>query len=229
MSKMKKYKAKDGLAPKTKKAVKKIVKTMLTQETEFKQHTAGFSFTPIWGTAGGSIVSHMTAITQNIGDNNRVGDEVTLKHIKVRGAIQNNFGVGANFFNDVRIIVFQYLSQDNSPVANELLTTNQIAGGQVSSYSARFVDYRDLYHVLYDKVHHLTLGQPLAGNNANSDSYSKYFEFTVPLKYAKKKIQYEAGTAASVNGIYFFAIGGTASVAANPTIAAQWEVSYTDS
>lgn len=227
---MRKYKPrKIGLAPKTKKAVKSIVKTMLKNETEYKQHTAGFSFSQVWGTAAGAVISHITNVSQNVGDTQRIGDEITIKHLKVRGAMQNNFGVNANFFNDIRIVVFQYFSQDNNPVANELFTTNAISGGQVSAYSARFVDYRDIYHVLYDKVYHLTLGQPLAGNNANTDSYSRYFEFTVPLKYAKKKIQYEAGTTGSVNGLYFLAIGSSATVGANPTVAAQWELTYTDS
>lgn len=207
-------------------AIKRVVKKEIKKVEETKQHTDGFAFTAVYGAIAGSVIDHITDIAQGITDTTRVGDELTLKHIKVRGAVFNG---ATNNSNDIRIIVFQYKNSDNIPVCDNLLQNTVMSGNTRSAYSARQQDYLNEYIVLYDKTYPTEIGIPGAANTGTSGQYHKLVEFDVPLKYAKKKIQYEAATNNSVNGIYVLVIGSQASGASNPTVGLQWAVSYTDS
>lgn len=213
------------LDPKAYKAIKNLVHKEVKKDVEHKQHTDGFTFTSTWGAIGGTITDHITDIAQGVTDTTRVGDELTLVHIKVRGAILNGT---SNLYNDIRIIVFQYKNSDNTPIMDNLLQNSVISGATRSAYSARAQDYMNEYIVLADHVYHLEGGTPNAANYGQSGQYAKHVEFNVPLKYAKKKVQYEAATNAAVNGIYVMVIGSSANVASNPQVALQWAVTYTD-
>jgi len=208
------------------KALKSLVHKEVKKDVETKQHTDGFTYTACYGAIAGTITDHITDIAQGVTDTTRVGDELTLKHIQVRGTVFNG---ATNNTNDIRIIIFQYKNSDNTPIMDNLLQNSIISGATRSAYSARAQDFMNEYVVLFDKVWHTEIGIPGATNTGTSGQYSHYVNFTVPLKYAKKKIQYEAATNAAVNGIYVMVIGSQASGASNPTCALQWAVSYTDS
>jgi len=208
------------------KAIKNIVHNEVKKDVEIKQHTDGFTYTAVYGAIAGTVTDHITDIAQGVTDTTRVGDELTLKHIQVRGCVFNG---ATNNTNDIRIIVFQYKNSDNAPIMDNLLQNSVISGTTRSAYSARAQDYMNEYIVLFDRVWHTEIGIPGAANYGQSGAYSYYLNFTVPLKYAKKKIQYEAATNAAVNGIYVMCIGSQASGASNPTVALQWAVSYSDS
>lgn len=228
--KFRRFKKRPIVSSKMSRAIKSVVKSTISSEAETKQHTDGFTYTSVWGATAGVVLEHLLDIAQNTTDTGRIGDEIYLKHIKVRGIIQNNVGAASNAFNDIRVMVFQYKSQDNAPSADELLLNNAISGATRAAYSARNQDYMNIYNVLYDKTYHVEQGTPNAANYASSGSYSKHVEFSVPLKRCKRKIQYEAAaTSNTVNGLYLFVIGSSASVASNPTCAFQWAVSYLDS
>lgn len=220
-----------GKVPKsTKVAIKEEVKHQLSKIQETKQHAYGIGYTAFYSGVG-RILQHMTNITQGTGDTQRIGDEITLKHCYVSFSIQNNSGAAAQPFTDARVIVFQYNSNDITPNELELLLGAQATAGAISSYSARNIDYLGVYNVLYDKTFHLSYGVPNANNYAQTDSYSVWKKVKIPLKYAKKKLQYMngVGTNESTNGLYLFVTSGNGIIAANPTFAAEWVVSYTDS
>lgn len=210
-------------------AIKKVVDNQMKRAVEFKQHTDGFTFTPFFGGTSGAIISHLTAISQGNTDTTRLGDELHLQRIQVRGTVQNNAGALSNPWNQVRMLIFQYKSQDNNPSVDELLIASTASGGTRSCYSARNQDYLNIYNVLYDKMFIVEGGLANASNYGSSGRYAQLVNVVVPLKYCKRKIQYEASTSNAVNGIYMVIIGSTASVTQNPTCVMQWTMSYTDS
>lgn len=209
--------------------VKKEVKHYEKKNTEFKQFSLSVpSFSLYGGSAGASIV-HLTAVPQGNTDGTRVGDELTLNSIHIRGIIFNGVGATANLYNDVRVIIFQYNNLDNAPLATEVLLTNSIFGSTVvSAYSSRQIDYLAICHSLYDKTYHVEGGVSNAANYANTGINTKHFEIKVPMKWAKKKIQFQTGTTGCNNGIWMLVIGSSASVATNPQMAYVSTVSYTD-
>lgn len=229
--KRKRYYKKKGkpLAKNTVKQVKKIVENVLKKNTEYKQHSDGYSLAVVYGATAGASISHLTNITQAITDTGRIGDEITLKSIQIRGVIYNNTGAASNPYNFIRVIVFQYKSADNIPTVDEYLQNSVVSGNTRSAFSARNQDYMGIYISLFDKVYKVEGGAANAANYGPTGNISQYIQFNVPLKYCTKKIQYEAATTLATNGIYLIVIGSSASVTNNPTQAFQWTVLYTDS
>lgn len=225
-------KKKDGKISKNlKKAVTKIVKNQIEDNQEWKQFsTNDAGLQPCYSNAGRRLYD-MTSPASGLLDSNRVGDEITLKSLKVMIEAVN--GTGANSYQNVnwRVIVFQYKSQDNAPTQQELFvpTANNFPSPAVGTFSAFNIDYKNVYNVLYDKIFRTTGTNGLAATAAQSTHSSNLLRFSVPLKYAKKKIQFEAGTQNTINGIWIMVITDKDSVAVNPQCKIESICRYTDS
>lgn len=127
---------------------------------------------------------------------------------------------------------FQYKQDDQlvSPLLSGLvLASNANGGGDTGALSARNIDQLGIYHVLYDKMFITTIGEPSATSVGASGNESRHVHIKVPMKYAKKKVQFKAGTQYCTNGIYMMITTDRAGVTINPTLAYNFSVSYTDS
>jgi len=231
MYKKKTFKKKsDGLTEKQAKTVAKIAKKVTLKAAETKEQSYGIVPVTIFDGAG-SLLSNMTSIAQAVGDNSRIGDEVTLKDISVRMNFSNGTGINSNHWVNWRVIVFQYNDKDNVPNPNEMLkTTVANEGNTYGTMSSRNIDYMSVYNILYDKTIQTTGTQGLAyTGDADSSGHFKFHSFKVPLKYAKKKIRYEAGaTADAINSIFMLITTDRSTVGTNPTVKYNVDVHYTD-
>lgn len=212
-----------------KKEVKQIVNKVLDGEEEHKQFSASDVLQSVWTGAGTKIVS-LTSITQGDADNQRQGDEIHINSCHLRVGLFNNTGSGANPFVNFRVMIFQYKNSDMAPSVNQMfLTSNANNGNVAGTYSSRQIDYMPTYNVLYDKIVHTEQGTANASNFAPSGNTFKLLKIRVPMKYVKRKIQYQAAGANHTNGLWMLVTTDAATIASNPSFAYDVAVGYTDS
>lgn len=217
-----------NLAPQTANAVRKIIKYEKTKEVEDKQFAAGKSIVAYFGTTtqATNTLQSLLDMTQGTADNQRVGDEVTLKHIQFRISFGNNSGTGSGLYSYARLVIFQY-KQTNATAPNiSNMFLNGAGTAQVNIYSAINIDHQSTYTVLYDKVFK-TVGA-LGTGTSIPDSYTSFHRINIPLKYAKKRIKYIAGGSNCMDQIYYVILGEQPSVSLNPYHSADWTIRYTD-
>lgn len=224
-----KMRPRKALAPKAKRQVRSIVKSEMKKQTEYKQYSVSQSPVGVYdGTVGVNLIN-VTLITQGVADNNRVGDEINLKWIEVKMFLYNNTSATANAYTFFRVIIFQYNYFNNAPKIDELLLTSAANGGTTyGTFSSRNIDYLNTYHVLYDKTVKTVLGVPNASNYASNEAYVKSLNIRVPLKFAKKKIQYLAASTSPANGIWMLITTGQGTVASDPVVSYNVSTGFTD-
>lgn len=219
----------------TKSDVVKIVRKQLKSVQEMKQHTVGLATTDVYSGTAAVRQYDLTAIAQGVLDTQRDGDEIYLKHIKIRLFVCNQETVTSNDYVNWRVFVFQYMDNplsgatQNPNIANFLLTSNA-NGGTYGAFSSRNQDHFSSYHVLYDKFFRTVLGGK-ANSPGDNPAYATSFVINVPLKYAKRKVEYVAGSVNGPNHIWMLITTGQADVGAanNPFFLFDATVSFTDS
>lgn len=232
--KKKAYVKKGGkVNPSVKKEIKKDIKQALKKELEIKQYAAGLTATAVYsGTGAGGVNSQMCSVAQGLLSTNRIGDRISVKSLHVR----LNMYLGAansgtsNVWANIRCMVIQYKANDNSPIIGDLLLTSVAnATNVVGSMSARNKPYLDDYVVLYDRVYSLHNGLSTANNVGADPRGQLYHQFNVPLKYAKKTIDYTnaAGTSCN-NPLWIFFTSDQPTAVTNPTVSFDYDLQYTD-
>lgn len=219
-----------SLNPLQKRAVRKIAKKELDSREEFKQFSKSVAATPVTDGVGGEFLSQLTEMTQNVGDNARVGDEVYISSIKLQCLFSMQTGVNSTEFCHFRLIVFQYKAHDDTPSISELLLTSNLNGGTTyGTYSAYNIDYKPIYHVLLDKVVRCEYGVPNASNYGNTGLLTQHKTYNIPLKYAKRKIQFKSASTNANNAIWLLVTTNLGNITSNPVFGYQCSIRYTDS
>lgn len=212
------------------KEINKVAKKVVAKTEEFKQYVAGLAVQVYFGTTAAADATYRALVTpiQGFGDNNREGDELRLRSLTLRISFFNNLGAGSNPTNYARLVIFQFL-QSNAIAAPSMadMFINGAGAGNVNIYSSPNIDRKSIYRILYDKTI-FTAGAQGASTSV-APNYAQHMVVRVPLKYAKKNIQFINATINSVNQIYFVVLGEQGSVANNPFYTADWNVRYTDS
>lgn len=200
----------------------KITKT-LSQNTEFKHWFAGLPITAFEAGPSNISIDCMTPITVGTGRVQRVGNEITLKHMQVRYTLRQVSGINA--YSIARVMVVQIKELPATIAISKLLELDVL--GVQSVYSVRNIDFMHLYNVLYDKTHKLMGATPV--NNSLNDSSVIYHTANIPLRKCKKKIQYSGLNA--TDGIYIFVMSDVPGPIGpgSPTATLEYEISYTDS
>lgn len=170
-------------------------------------------------------VRPMLNMAQALGDNARVGDELKLKSIMLRMSFYNNYGAGSNPSNSARLIIFQYTANTQIPDMTQMFT----GGTAVNIFSHLNTDHKDIYHLLYDRTFRTNGAFGAIGTQSSPDTLSRNLVLKVPLKYAKKRIQYLNATVNTTNQIYFAVLGEYGSNTLNPYLTCAYQVKYTDS
>lgn len=215
------------LAPKTANAVKKIVKYEMKKEDEAKQFQSGVTSQVYYGTTAGATATLKALIVpdQGVADNQRVGDSIKLKMLTIRITFFNNYGMTANPANLGRLIIFQY--KQSNTVSAPLLSNMFITGsgsGEVNVYSSQNRDNAHIYTILYDRPF-FTAG---SGGSSATESYQRHMVIKVPLKFAKKQINFLAGGVNATDQIYLCVLGEQGTVGSNPFCTYDWMIRYTD-
>lgn len=210
------------LAPKTKRAVKAIVKRAIRADQEIKHFNVipDQSYAPLAVTntmsGPGAVLTCLTNVTQGVGDSDRIGDTLTPIRLNFRYTL--NYG---DTYNNVRVILFRW--KPAAAISGAFPNGNQILNVAGMTVAENFPlapynrDLVDQYTILYDRTHTL--------NSVNSiNAISK----KVSLKLSKKEIRFTAATSDHSRGIWLFAISDSAGVP-NPGLIFTSELLYTDS
>lgn len=223
-------KPKSKLSVEAKREVRSLISKGISRNAESKQHSVSVAPGIVFDGAGGVIISQLTNMAQGVADNQRVGDEATLKWLRVHMFFSNQAGATANPYTFFRVVIFQYHRSDNAPQIAELFLVSSANGGATyGTFSSRNIDYMGIYNVLYDKTIKTVQGAANAANYGANSSYAQELQIRVPLKYAKRKIQYLAASTTSTNGIYILITTGQVSTATDPVTAYTATVGFTDS
>lgn len=212
--------------------VAKIARNML--ETKYTQTSTGIQ--AVYANATNNTGVYWQDITATVSQNpgdfaNRIGDKISITQMKMNYTIFCPSPIVDNPVapsNCVRVMIIQYLRNDNAPASSELFRTNSTLGGPyLSSYSFRNRDYKKFYHVLYDKRHCVNTNRVYT--TAIPTKYRVDVAVKIPIRKMQKVIQYTGGSTTSDNGIWFFAIGDQAHNAIqDPNVAANFEILYKD-
>lgn len=223
-----KSKAKPKVSKKIKKEVKMEINKMLKKAEEYKQYVGTASATAVYDGAG-SIITHLTPITQGATDSERVGDKLNVKSLQIRLTMYNGSGASSNVYTNFRVFVFQYKDEDNTPAINQIfLSSNANGGATQGTMSARHIDFLTIYTKLYDKHFHVEGGRADANNFSPTGQLSKTVFINVPMKYVQKKLSYQAGSPNCNNGIWLLITTDQATATINPLVSYDWNVRYTD-
>jgi len=214
-----------ALKPDQKKEVKALIAKEINVKAEAKQYSSGLALTNFYNGTG-LILKNMTDVSQGLLDTNRVGDELYMKALHLRYAVYNGTGTTSNAYNVTRVIVFQYKDPDNTPIELQMFIST-IMNGTYSAFSSRNIDYMGVYNFLYDKIH-TTSNPQITANTASDSNCVSVHRASIPLKHAKRKLQFEAGGQIQTNGLWLCVIGLFPSVAANPSFGAEWNLTFND-
>lgn len=220
---------KEPLSQAAKKQVAKIAKKVTEKETEAKQNSGAIAATIVYNGAGYLLDDLTDTISQSLTDSGRIADQIVLKSIELDIFFNNTVGAGTNAFVNWRVIVFQFKSKSVPVPTDMLITTVANDGTNIGSFSSYNIDFKDVYHVLYDKTF-MTAGTNTVAYAGPVINQFHKLKFKVPMKYAQKKIQYEGGTNTALNGIWLFVTQDhqSAGVGLNPTVKFHYKVTYLD-
>jgi hypothetical protein len=152
----------------------------------------------------GHIVAH-TDVGQGDTDQTRDGDNLFPLRLEIRLQVQL-----ADTSNLVRVIFFRWIPS-STPVPGSIMQTT---GNVLAPMSPVYHDYRQQYHVIYDKVFQL-------------DTYHPYQMDVAVIKLPKQSIQFEAGGLTGTNKYYSCAITDS-SAASHPAVVMYTKLWFTD-
>jgi len=219
-----------SLGKNQKKEVINIIKGQMKEIVEYKTFrtsTASTSFE-----AGVPIIDCITEVPQGTLDSDRVGDTITLKRCRIRLLVRMPLLSSAADqppYSLARVMVVQYKDADMTPALSALLANSSAnSGGGPGTYSARNIDYLNNYNILYDRTVTLEVGVTNASNYAPTGKTCHFMNIDVPMKYAKKKIQFQAASTNHTNGLWIFVTSDNDLGVVSPVCYYGSEVQYTD-
>lgn len=196
---------------------KRQVVNLISRRGELKfatKNTTGFVDVTSTGLLNGFV-----DITQNIGDEDvRIGDRLQwCGNLEIRLQVTSLPGVGADVYNTIRFIVFQW-HPNSTPSTNNILIPGPLAGtfDVLSSYNH---DQRQQYKIMVDKTINLVAGQ----NNE-----VRTFVRKVSVRRCAKYAQFTAASALGTNR-FFYIILSDSFAAPHPQYALDSKAFYRDS
>jgi len=190
------------------------VKKVLAKQIEKKSHllSGGFDSVDYPGN-----ITHLSPIAQGDEDFDRVGDQIYLTKVTMRGMV-----TAGDTTNKVRLVVFRWNSE-GTPTIAKVIRNYQGTGSDLDFLRPVNHDNKTHITVLYDKWWRLNLASAEYSMNDVPFSFVRYGK-----RLGAKKIFYEeASTTPIKGGIYALAFSDSGAVA-NPSVAYEMEVEYTD-
>lgn len=193
------------------KSTKKYVKAVINKNIETKYYDGTIISQGVdWN---GVVFGPITDIPQGDTDSNRIGDKVNLKSLRMRFTIQ-----WADTINLMRIVVFQWIPTSLTlPSVADIFPASNL--GNFFSPLLNYVwDDKSQRIILYDKVFRMV---------SNNDSGFTVHKKKVSLKFAKKKVNFIAGSNDGYNHLFILAISDSGA-AAHPNLQLVRRVTYKD-
>lgn len=171
--------------------------------------------------SAGTIIdlSEVPQSTSAATDTTRIGDEIVIRglHINFIPYWRPSPTIS---FSMIRVVVFQYTANSNgNPPTPGMVLDPVFINTQFYPLAHHNKDYSASVHVLYDSI--FTFNNTMNKGTA----YMK----KINMKYAKKKINYEAGSDEGINKLYMLYVSDTATGNANiPSIQILHRLYYDD-
>lgn len=212
----------DDLSKQERKAVKRLIHV----EQELKFHNTGGGTVAAPGNAADTTLNSicLTAVVQSgTTDSVRVGDKIKLRSIQYDGILYGDpSGLAVTPTCRVKLMIIQtyelFLSATGSLVSGDIFDTLAV----FNTLNPYRVDYEPLFKVLYEKIF-------IVSSNTANPMFSHKFHINVPLKYARKQIQYSAATTTANNHIWACWISDIPAGGAEPLFASEGRIRFTDS
>lgn len=188
------------------KAVSSLVKKGVKKMSEWK-----FLTTYAYGGIdnAGSIVS-LSDVAQGDTDNTRNGDSLFASSLGMR-----YHWVGADAYNTMRLIIFQW-NQDDVPSVGDILLDVGVVSSCTENYNT---DQASHYKIMYD--HTITATQAVTGQGYSGPFMAK------KLRVPRSKIQFNGGGTVGTGKIYYLALSDSAA-ASHPSLLFTSRLNYRD-
>lgn len=137
--------------------VKTYVKKMIKKESEYKQFqkniTVSSAPTALTNNTWTQVGS-MTYIANGTGDDNRIGNTVSLRSVYISLPILFLDGAAASLMDQAcRVVVFQFKKNATVATLNTYLNPSGVPFGLTDNISNN-ENLKDIVYVLYDKIYH---------------------------------------------------------------------------
>lgn len=181
--------------------------------------------------AGGAAITStfnvsnvMFAVPQGITDSTRVGDELTWVSSKLRLEFQNSQGPGADNFNNLRFVIFQW-HPNSTPTAGDVFLNGPSGSPDLlSTYSH---DRRHEFTVVYDESFKTVGNGQAATSPYTSTSTTGIQHRDISFRFAKKKCSFVGAGTTSTN-MFYVAVVSDSGVVPHPTLLYQIKTFYRD-
>lgn len=194
---------------KSKLATRTYVKKLIAKESETKYYdklaTANVD-------ASGSLI-RLTEVPIGQTDSSRIGDKLTMRAFQFK----LQFGI-ADTYNMLRVILFQWYPNTtlSPPAGNDILIGTL---GLLTSFMSMYThDYLNQFHILYDKMMYVD----------SARNHQQTIVKKINLKYAKKVINFTAGSIEGSNHLYLLLVSDS-TAASHPGFNLESRVWYDDS
>lgn len=220
-----KSKAKSKAKGKVSEAVKKYIKSTISKDIENKYFLQDWAATsPLPATGSFYLLSHSAAMVQGTGVQNRLGDQVRLKDLKINLVLRTP----STYNSYARVLLVQFKNPNGVALAlTDIMPTSAGAGPNRVLYPPQQLHER--VKILYDKVHHVQ-----ATGNVTADYNYKFIKITKNSMNIKQTYitNGNAGTYADVetNSLYLVILGSVdnTSVARCEAIDMQHYITFED-
>lgn len=164
-----------------------------------------------YGTAG--LLSDVSAITQAVGGSSRIGDQVDLIRLDIRGTLYQQ---GTNPYSVTRLIVFQQFPVTTPTLATLLDPGVSGAADYTSMYNH---DGRHLFEILHDSTYHMEA-------TTGTGSSMARFDLSLPLK--GRISNYAAAATTGDSHLYVLLLGSNAAGANGQLVSMTNRLFYSD-
>ncbi|AXH77932.1 MAG: coat protein [Cressdnaviricota sp.] len=196
--------------------IKRIAKKVAEAVPEVKNFDQPLSSLQIQRAVASPIVQDISAMSQGLTENTRVGNHIQPTYVGGRYTIHGIVG-SSNVQTIVRVMLIQFL--ENSADAG-----NPTWGTLLQDPSRPFdwaqSNKTGTYKVLYDARH-------IISNYAQNEAFNVYGEFNISRK-SLKVIDYVDNNTTGQNKLYFMAVSNEATLGQTPVLNADIRMKYTD-
>lgn len=166
-------------------------------------------------TAGGYIFNMgLSGMAQGVNVSNRIGQQIELKRLQIKGEIGMQSGLTVDAFNKVRLIAFYWKPGDTSiPLVSDILYNAIVGGAEVNSQYN--LGRKDTYQIIWDQSFMVS----------SAGQMGKSLSKTLVLK---KSLRYvTSGNILNSDTLYILAISDS-NVSPHPIVDLCFRVLYTD-
>lgn len=208
--------SKHALSKWQKKEVKSMLNRFESKRIETKRYVQEFTGS---ATTTPAFLDLTTGIAQGITDEQRIGDQITVKSITIRGILYITPATG-DIFNNIRLTLFQWKADPavDTPSAGVLWYPAFYSAGH-AYFSPFQLSTKSKYHIIKDKMYTMTL---------TGENECLHFKIVLHKGFVRNITYDELSGTASINTLYL-AVQSDSNVTVHPGYALSSEIDYTDS